>query len=59
MQATFRFLQVQCNRHSFRPLIYLFCKQIETTESVKIAMLCLQIASVQMFGVRLAPSVNR
>ena len=49
---------VQVYRHSFRPLIYLFSKQIETVESVKMAMIGLQIVSVKYFGQRLRPGVN-
>jgi len=45
-------------RHSFRPLIYLFSKQIESIESVKYAMKALQIVSIHFFGKRLQPSVN-
>jgi hypothetical protein len=41
-------------RHSFRPLVYLFSKQIESVASVRFAMVALQIIAVQLFGQRYA-----
>jgi hypothetical protein len=49
---------VQVYRHSFRPLIYLFSKQIETVESVKLAMVALQLVAMKFFKERLRPAVN-
>ena len=43
--------------HTFCPLIYIFSKQHETIESVKLSMVCLQLAAEHFFGERLCPAV--
>ena len=49
---------LQMYTHSFRPLIYMFAKNIETVESVKMAMFGLQVVATMYCGERLMPAVN-
>ena len=43
----------KCYRHSFRPLIYLFCREIETIASVRLCMVALQLVALHFFQRRL------
>lgn len=45
-------------RHTFCPLVYMFSKQIESTESVKMAMHAAQIVAMHFYKKRLVPAVN-
>lgn len=44
--------------HSFRPLIYLLTKDIESVASVAFAMVAIQKVAIKYIGERLVPSVN-
>ena len=44
--------------HSFRPLIYLLTKDIESVHSVAFAMVAIQKVAIKYIGERLVPSVN-
>ena len=48
----------KCYRHSYRPLIYLFSKNVETTSAGRMAMVALQLVAVHFFGKRLQSAVN-
>jgi len=48
----------KCYRHSYRPLIYLFSKNVETTSAGRMAMVALQLVAVHFFGKRLKSDVN-
>ena len=51
-------VESKCYRHSYRPLIYLFSKNVETKSAGRLAMVALQLASVHFFGKRLQSAVN-
>ena len=51
-------VKYKCYRHSYRPLIYLFSKQVETKSAGRLAMVALQLVAVHFFGKRLQSAVN-
>jgi hypothetical protein len=51
-------LKSKCYRHSYRPLIYLLSKNVETKSAGRLAMVALQLAPVHFFGKRLQSAVN-
>ena len=48
----------QVYRHSFRPLIYSFSKEVESTLAVKMAMDTIQNVAMKYFGAFVFPSVS-
>jgi hypothetical protein len=44
--------------HQFRPCVYMFCKQIETGESLQVAFAAADVISVTFFGVKLQPGIG-
>jgi hypothetical protein len=48
----------QVYRHSFRPLIYSFSKEVESTMAVKMAMDTIQNVAMKFFGAFIFPSVS-
>ena len=45
-------------RHSFRPLLYFFSREVESISAVRLAMVAMQISAVHFFGSRLKPAVT-